>query len=351
MLTGSVAARGRQFWRVAAPVAMLGVVAVLLSGCSLVPSNPQTTLDPHSDVAQKIQDLFAFTVWLAVAIGVIIEIGLMLAIFRFRRRPGQAVGAPEGRHGSTRIEIIWTILPALVLVVLAVLTVPLIFSTAEAAPKNAVQIDVTGHQWWWEYDYKQYGFKTANELHLPVGRPVTFNMKSDDVIHSFWIPGLDGKRDVLPNHYNNLWFTPQKVGVYPGQCGEFCGPSHSFMYLKAFVDTPAQFDAWAKSHQHPAGVAANASAQIRHGAVVFAQGACAGCHTISGTVAQGNIGPNLTNLGSRTYLSAQLLPNTPQNLAAWIRNSSDFKPGSHMPPQNLSKQDLADVVAYLESLK
>jgi cytochrome c oxidase subunit 2 len=353
--------RYRQVLRWAALAAVLSATALLLSGCSLVPFTPQTTLTPHSDVGQRTQDVFAITVWIAVAIGVLIEGALIVTIFRFRRRPGQAVGAPVGRHGSTPIEIIWTAVPALVLVFLGILVVPLIFDTAAAAPRNAVQVRVIGHQWWWEFRYmqgKKVLFTTANELHLPNGRAANFDITSADVIHSFWIPTMFGKRDALPNHTNNVWFTPKNTNpqatvTYPGQCAEFCGQAHSFMYLNAIVEPEAAYDAWVQHQESKAvTVSASAPAEVRRGEQVVTQGSCAGCHTIDGTAAAGQIGPNLTHIGSRANLSGPLLAaNTPANLAKWIHDSSYYKPGSHMPPQNLSKSDLAAAVAYLESLK
>ena len=299
------------------------------------------------------------TVWIAVAIGVLIEGALIVTIVRFRRRRGEPVGAPVGRHGSTPIEILWTAIPALVLVFLGILVVPLIFETAAAAPPNAVKVRVIGHQWWWEFRYMQGNkvlFTTANELHLPNGRAADFSITSADVIHSFWIPTMFGKRDAIPNHSNDIWFTPKNPDPnatvsYPGQCAEFCGPAHSLMYLNAVVEPEAAYDAWVR-HQESKAAPVVASALVRRGEQVVTQGSCAGCHTIAGTAAAGRVGPNLTHIGSRANLSGpQLAANTPANLARWIHNSSDFKPGSHMPPQNLSKSDLAAAVAYLESLK
>lgn len=348
-----VTARARRIVRLIIPVALFAACALLLSGCDPYPKSiwPQTSLSPHSDVAVDIQTLFVWTVILAAIVGVIVEGLLLFAVLRFRRKPGQTVGPPVGRHGSTRLEITWTLLPVLVLVGIGIPTVSTIFTTAAAAPRDSVQVDVIAHQWWWEFRYPQYHIVTANELHLPVGRTATFSLTSSDVIHSFWIPGLDGKRDILPNHVNNIWFTPNTTGVFPGQCAEFCGPAHAFMYMNTFVQPAADFDAWVRDQQAPAAALASASAAVRQGETVFTQGACAGCHTIAGTGAAGTIGPNLSHIGGRVELSGLLMPNTPGNLARWIRNSADFKPGSYMPPQNLSTSDMAAVVAFLGSLK
>jgi cytochrome c oxidase subunit II len=340
-------ARGRRLWRGAAGAALLLACVLLLSGCE---ANPQTTLAPQSDVGWDIQDLFVFIFWAAMVVLVVVEAALVFAVLRFRRRPGQPVGPPVGRHGSTPLEITWTLLPVVVLAVVAVPTVLTIFRTAEAAPASAVQIKVTAHQWWWEASYPKLHIVTFNEIHLPVGQTANFSLTSTDVIHSFWIPQLDGKRDVFPNHVNNLWFTPSKVGIFPGQCAEFCGPSHAYMQMKVFVQSKADFDKWVRDQQAPA--ATPRSAEARRGAVVFGQSTCPSCHTIAGTAAAGTIGPNLTHVGSQLGLAIENeMYNTPAKLAQWIHNSPSIKPGSYMPPQNLSKHDLAAVVAYLESLK
>ncbi len=338
--------RARPFARRAAGAALLAL-PVLLSGCEGV--QPQTTLSPRSDVGWDIQNLFMFIVVAAAVVFVIVEGVLVYAVLRYRRRPDYIPGPPVGRHGNTRLEIGWTLLPVLVLAVIAVPTVGTIFATAAPAPRNAVQVQVTGHQWWWEFRYPGLRIVTANELHLPVGRTANLSLTSADVIHSFWVPTLDGKRDLFPNHVNNLWFTPSAVGNYPAQCAEFCGESHGYMQMRVVVQTTADFDAWVRDQQ---GVgAAVATGEAHQGAMLFAQGTCAGCHAIAGTTAVGNIGPNLTHVASRSAIGGQLLANTPANLALWIANSPSIKPGSHMPPQALSARDLASIVAYLRSLK
>ena len=324
--------------------------AIVLSGCS---PNPQTTLSPQSDVANSIQNLFILTVVAGLIVVVPVEIVLILTVLRFRRRKGEAPGPPVGRHGSTRLEIGWTFIPVLIMAVIAVPTVQVIFATAAPAPADSIQVVIVGHQWWWEIKYPKLNIVTANELHLPVNQKANFLLESADVIHSFWLPRFDGKRDVIPNHVNNIWFTPNNIGVFPGQCAEFCGPGHAEMQLSAVVESKAAFDAWVRDEQQPRpAVPRSASAEVRRGAVVFQQSACAGCHTIAGTPAQGKIGPNLTHVGSRQNIGWQEgLTNTPANLELWIKDSSQYKPGSYMPPQNLSKTDLAAVAAYLTSLK
>ena len=341
------ATRGRRLWRGVIGAALLVACALLLAGCE---PNPQTTLSPQSDVGWDIQNLFAFIFWAAMVVLAGVEGALIFAVLRFRRRPGQPAGPPIGRHGSTPLEITWTLLPVVVLAVVAVPTVLVIFETAEAAPANSVQVEVTAHQWWWEFRYPKLHIVTFNEMHLPVGQTANLSLVSADVIHSFWIPQLDGKRDVFPNHVNNLWFKPSKVDIFPGQCAEFCGPSHAYMQMKVFVQSKADFANWVRDQQAPA--ARPTSAEARRGAIVFGQASCPSCHTIAGTAAAGTIGPNLTHVGSQVGLAIDNeMLNKPADLAHWIRNSPSIKPGSYMPPQNLSQRDLAAVDAYLESLK
>ena len=341
------ATRGRRLWRSVTGVALLLACALLLAGCE---PNPQTTLSPQSDVGWDIQNLFAFIFWAAMVVLAGVEGALIFAVLRFRRRPGQPVGPPIGRHGSTPLEITWTLLPVVVLAVVAVPTVLTIFKTAEAAPTNSVQVQVTAHQWWWEFRYPKLHIVTFNEMHLPVGQTANLSLISADVIHSFWIPQLAGKRDVFPNHVNNLWFTPSITGIFPGQCAEFCGPSHAYMQMKVVVESKAGFAKWVRDQQAPA--ATPRSAEARRGAIVFGQAACPSCHTIAGTSAAGTIGPNLTHMGSQRDLAINNeIHNTRDDLAKWIQDAPSIKPGSYMPPQNLSPRDLAAVVTYLESLK
>jgi cytochrome c oxidase subunit 2 len=238
------------------------------------------------------------------------------------------------------------------LLVITVPTVWVIFVTAAPAPRDALHVRVVGHQWWWEYQYTDANtrFTTANELHVPTGRVVSFQLVTADVMHSFWIPKMGGKRDLIPNHVNALWFTaPDHPGVFPGQCGEFCGISHASMSTKLFVDTPTAFDRWVKTQR--AAATAPATALEKRGQLVFLQSGCVACHTLMGTFAQGTLGPNLSHVGSRSTIGAVLLANTPANMALWIHDPPALKPGALMPPQPLNAADLKAVVAYLQSRK
>jgi cytochrome c oxidase subunit 2 len=321
--------------------------ALFLSGCA--GPFPQSTLSPHSDFGRAVNHLFSDIFWWAAFVFVVVETLLVVAVIRFRHREGRPVPAP--RHGHTVLEIAWTLAPALILVFVAVPTVRTIFATAGEAPPDALKVEVIGHQWWWEYRYPDQGIVTANELHLPAGKPVQVSITSADVIHSFWAPALGGKRDAIPGHVNRIAFRPDTVGDYFGQCAEFCGASHANMRLRVLVDADSAFATWVTTEQ--AGPAAPAPGSLaERGRQVFSRSACLGCHTIQG-VSPGIIGPNLTHVGSRTTIAGGIFPNDSANLAAWIADAPSLKPGALMtrmkPP--LSDADIAALVAYLQSLK
>jgi len=238
-----------------------------------------------------------------------------------------------------------------ILVLVAVPTVRTIFATAGDAPPDALKIDVIGHQWWWEYRYPAIGVVTANEMHVPVGRPVQVSITSADVIHSFWAPALGGKRDAIPGHETRIAFRADSVGEYLGQCAEFCGKSHANMGLRVIVDADSAFETWSKAEQGGPATPAPGSAAER-GKAVYSRSACLACHTIQG-VSPGVIGPNLTHVGSRTTIAGGMFPNDSAHLARWITDATALKPGSLMPRMQppLSDGDIALIVAYLQSLK
>jgi cytochrome c oxidase subunit 2 len=339
----------------AGPWARLAAIAVgltLLTGCvgSHYREFPQTTLEPVTEYGWQIQSLFELILWLAAFVFVTVEGWLVYTVWRFRARPGQA--RPKQVHGNTRVEIAWTIAPAVVLAFIAIPTVQTIFVIGGDAPHDSMKVEVVAHQWWWEFRYPELNVVTANELHLPVNRDVDFDLKSADVVHAFWFARLGGKRDVVPTHTNKIWYkTPAEPGPpegYLGQCAEFCGASHANMRMLAFVDSQADFDIWAKNQTAPAASPTPAAAR---GAETFQRSACIGCHTIAGTPAAGKVGPDLTHIGSRTTIAAGLLKNAPNEMARWLRDPPEVKPGSLMPKLGMSENDIADLVVYLESLK
>ncbi|MEX2155003.1 MAG: cytochrome c oxidase subunit II [Gemmatimonadaceae bacterium] len=228
----------------------LTVALALLSGCV---QNPNSVFHSRTDFNRDVGSLFALLIWLGVIVFVFTEGMLLYAMWKYRSRPGTA-HVPKQVHGNTKLEILWTVIPAVVLAIIAVPTVQTIFKTQDEARGDALQIEVVGHQWWWEFRYPQYNVSTANEVYLPIGRTANFALRTHDVVHSFWIPGLGGKRDLVNNRTNYIWFTPDSVGeeAFNGFCAEYCGTSHANMRFKAFTVTAEQFASWITHQQQPA---------------------------------------------------------------------------------------------------
>jgi cytochrome c oxidase subunit 2 len=357
--------RLRRLARLAPAVGLL-----LLLGCA--ENYPQTTLNPRGDFARMVDHLFRTTVWWATVVFVLVEGALVIAIFKFRGRPDD----PEPRqvHGNTAVEIVWTIIPSLILVAIALPTIRTIFKTSDYARGDVVEIEVVGHQWWWEFRYSKLGVVTANEMHVPVGKTVNLRMTTVDVIHSFWVPQFAGKRDVFPGKHNPLWFKAEVTGTFSGQCAEFCGEQHARMGFRVISETPEQFAAWLE-HQRvgsplvdngrvtpdttlPADSAARAAKLAadsvrKAGEALFLAGGCIGCHAMAGTPTAGVIqmkGPNLSHVGSRGTIVAGLLENTDQNIRRWLSNPDSVKKGTLMVlPRKLTDQEIATLVAYLRS--
>ena len=329
------------------PVLITGVVALglLLSGCAK--DAPQDTLKPEGPFARQIDNLFKPVFWVAVAVFVIVEGLIVFAVFRFRRRNDDE--APKQIHGNFRLELGLTAAPLLILAIIAVPTIGTLLDLSKKPSDNPLTVDVIGHQWWWEYRYPTLGITTATELHFPVNRPVYLRLHSVDVIHSFWIPRLNGKKDVIPGRLQTLKIEADQPGTYLGQCTEFCGASHAYMRNRGIAQTPDDFDAWvAAQKQAPDKPSTGTAAADGEG--LFTAKGCAGCHTIQG-VSQGLVGPNLTHLQSRTTFAGGIFSTNPRNLAIWLRNPPEEKPGSKMPNLKLSEDEIAKLVAYLETLK
>jgi len=305
-----------------------------------------STLVAGSDLARDVLSLYGLITWISVGIGLLVFVLLGYALLRFRDRPGAAL--PAQSHGRPWLEIAWTIGPAIVLLVIAVPTLQVIFRTQTVAkPPDALEVVVRGYQWWWEFAYPSLGVTTANELHVPAGRRVVFTLEGPDVIHSFWVPTFGGKRDVVPGRTNVIALVPDRPGDYWGQCAEFCGTSHANMGLRVVVHDAAAFDRWVARERGPA---LEPSGDAAAGKAIFAGQACVGCHTVRG-VSTGTLGPDLTHFGSRTTLGAGMFPNTPERLAAWVKNAPAMKPGVKMPPFALSEDQAKALGAYLTSLK
>ena len=326
-------------------VASVGALAVALGLGGCARDGPMTTLIPRSDFARSILHVYGIITWVAVAIALIVAVVLAWVLVRFRARVDAPL--PPQTRGHTALEIGWTIAPALVLLAIAVPTIQVIFRTQAAPLRTALQITVVAHQWWWEFRYPALEVVTANELHVPAGQPVALTLDGPDVIHSFWVPQLGGKRDVVPGRLNRLAFTADAPGEYRGQCAEFCGLSHANMGMRVVVDEPAAFERWVGAQRaapaEPTGLAAE-------GKAIYARSACVGCHTIRG-VSTGALGPDLTTFGSRRTLAAGMFPSTVETVAAWLRNPTALKPGSKMPALGLTDDQARAVAAYLVSLK
>ena len=328
----------------AVPLVLVAVL-LLLTGCS--GPFPQSIFVPRSDFAAELDGLFWNIFWWAVAVFLIVETLLVIAIARFRARPGAPT--PKPVHGHTLLEISWTLAPALILVFIAVPTMRTIFSTAGQAPEGALRVEVIGHQWWWEYRYPTLGISATNELHLPVRTPVQIEMTSADVIHSFWVPALGGKRDLTQGRHSRIAFRPDSIGEYWGQCAEFCGVSHANMRLRVMVESDSVFQGWV-DRQRGAPIPPARGSREEQGQQIYRRSACIGCHTITG-VSAARVGPDLSHVGSRGTIAGALFPNDTETLRRWILNAPALKPGALMPPQNFSAEDLDALVAYLQSLK
>ena len=457
--------------------ALFLTAAVLITLAACGGQYPNSTFHDHSDINIDITALWDRLMLLATIVFVFVEGLLIFTIFKFRAKPGAPL--PKPVHGSHTLEMIWTAIPVLILIPIAVPTVKTIFKTQAPAPANALKVEVYGHQWWWEFRYPEYNVVTANELYLPAGRTVSFTLRTQDVLHSFWISALSGKRDLISNHTNYLWFTPDSAqrDAWNGVCVEYCGASHANMRFKAFTVTPDEFQSWAAHQagnavfaapapaapgaqanaqnvaqtragvplQQPAGATVNPNQNLGTGGtkgpgetgrgprvpsagppgagvpnatqqpvtqvaqagftafprdsvpayavphtpipdgltfdeslqgdatrgmqlLSTGQGGCLACHTIKGNpVMIGQVGPNLTHVGSRTTIAAGLYPNDTKHLALWIKNARVMKPGVLMPTLGLnqydpilkapmrtgglSDQQIADIVAYLQALK
>ncbi len=325
---------------------------------------PQTTFEPVSRFGEIADGLFMTIFWFGVLVFVLVEGVLIVTLIRFRAKPDAE--DPKPVYGHTALEITWTMAPAIIIAFIAVPTIRAIWEEAADPGADALRIEVVGHQWWWEYRYPEYGFISATELHIPVGRQVSLELTSADVIHSFWAPRLGGKRDVLAGRTNRIVFTADSVGEFLGQCAEFCGSSHANMRLKVMVDTQSDFDEWvALQTSGPAPADSLTELQSR-GLEVFrtirtpASNSCIACHAVTG-ISGGILGPNLTHMASRTTIAGGILANTEENLRAWLRDPAAVKPGQGsegpnggiigMPNVGLTEEEIDALVAYLQTLR
>jgi cytochrome c oxidase subunit 2 len=348
--------RGVLFGRVTGVLLILAGVLLAAGLCAartLVDNPVPSIFDPHSANADILYRLSHFVLSITGLIFAVVFTLLTYVVIRFRSRPGDATREPAQVYGSTQIELAWTVIPILIVVVLFIATARVIHAIEDAPkPPDAIEVTVIGHQFWWEYRYPALGVVTANELHIPVSdpahpRPTFFKLLSADTDHSFWIPQLGGKTDLIPNRVNQMWVAPLQTGVFLGQCAQYCGTQHAKMLLRVSVDSPEDFDAWIRAQKQPA-IQDERVAAGRH---VFESTACVNCHAVGGTNGTGRFGPDLTHLMSRQTIAAGAAENTPANLRLWIQNPDAIKLGSLMPAMKLSDADLDALVRYLETLK
>lgn len=340
----------------------LAVMALFLSSCSLVEiDSPLTTWEPAGPIAERIDGLFWPVFWIATAIFVLVQGAIIFAMIVFRDRPGRK--EPRQTHGNAKLEVTWTVIPALILAGIAIPTVRGVFDLTECDP-DALTVEIIGHQWWFEYEYPDYGIETANVLVMPAGEPVCAVMTSDDVLHNFWIPALNGKRYLVPGQTTYLPLEAYEPGEFWGQCAEFCGLSHSLMRARAQVLSPTDFEQWVLGQQAEAPVPAEGT-PAWDGLQVFLNKGCTQCHTVDfedndleiadNIVAEpGFNGPNLTHFASRNVFAGAYLPyegvSYDQALAEWLANPPEVKPGSFMPDLGLTQQEIDDLIAWMETL-
>jgi cytochrome c oxidase subunit 2 len=309
---------------------------------------------PVSTPAVKEADLAKMVLLLSAVVFVVVAGLVIYSVVRFRAGRGEQGSEPPQVYGSAQVEAAWTVIPIIIVIVLVLATSRVIHEVQAAPePPNAVHVTVIGRQWWWEVRYPELGVVTANELHVPVSdsahrQPTFLTLESADVAHSFWVPRVAGKTDLIPNKTNHMWIEPHQAGTYLGQCAEYCGTQHAHMLLRVVADPPEQFARWVEHQRAPAVQADTAAAAGRR---VFLGTACISCHTVGGTVATGRYGPDLTHLMSRETIGAGVAPNTRDRLRAWVRNPDDLKNGVLMPAMQLDDAQLDQLVEYLLTLR
>src|SRR5438034_1456430 len=319
----------------------------------MTPIQTPNIFAPVSTPALAIRDLSFIVLAITGAIFLIVAGFAVYTLIRFGRRPTNPEVEPAQVYGSTQIELAWTVVPLLIVVVLFLVTARYVWGLERRAqPPDALEITVVGNQWWWEIRYPKLGIVTANEIHVPVSdatrpTPMFITIQSVDVAHSFWVPQLAGKMDAIPNKTNRIWIEPRRVGTYVGQCAEYCGLQHALMLLVVVVHPRDEFERWVAAQQAPA----RDDPAARSGRELFASLACINCHTVRGTTANGVFGPDLTHLMSRWTIGAGAARNTHENLQTWVRDPAALKPGALMPAMQVSGEQLDRLVAYLVTLR
>jgi cytochrome c oxidase subunit 2 len=318
----------------------------VLGGCSSLPR----VLNPGGPIAGTQATLFWIVLAISVVVFLIVDGGILFIVIRDRERKGDDQTPPRQIYENRLLETIWTVIPIGIVVVLFILTVVTMRAIAAPPPSPSdINVTVIGHRWYWEFDYPDLGIVTANELHIPEGGRVKLTVTSVDVIHSFWVPELAGKIDAIPGQNNFMWLTSNKVGLYRGQCSEFCGTQHALMAFNIFVDSPADYQKWVAQMQ-TIPTAPNLPL-VQQGKQLVTQGVCQGCHTINGTNMKGNVGPNLTHLYSRTTFLGASFPLNDGNMFAWLFDNNALKPGNLMSSVHIPPENIPAIMAYLDTLK
>jgi cytochrome c oxidase subunit II len=341
--------------RVAGVALLLAGVLLAAGLCTATPQGHSVTsiFDSRSTPADSIRHLSLFVLGVTGLIFLVVFSLLGYAVVKFRSRAADTQREPAQVYGSTQIELAWTIIPILIVVVLFLATARVIHAIQDAPkPAEAVEVTAIGHQFWWEFRYPGLGVVTVNELHVPVSdpshpTPTFLRLLSADTDHSFWIPQLAGKTDLIPNRVNETWLDPHETGLFLGQCAQYCGTQHAKMLLRVYVDSPEDFERWVREQRAPA----NQDEKESKGRHVFESTACLNCHAIGGTNGTGRFGPDLTHLMSRRTIASGAAENNSQNLRLWIQDPDSIKPGSLMPAMKLSDTELDALVRYLETLQ
>ncbi|MFQ5944899.1 MAG: cytochrome c oxidase subunit II [Anaerolineae bacterium] len=332
----------RRSWKKGA-LALAVAGALFLWTVSVAGAEPPWPSDPASPEARQVADLYQIVLWIALAVFAVVEGILLYSVVRFRRRDETV---PAQVHGHTGLEIAWTAAPAVIVAILAVLSFQTMFAGGSGR-ENPLTVEVVGHQWFWEYRYPDEGFVTATDMVVPTGRAIRLEVTTADVIHSFWVPRLSGKIDASPGLVNEIWFTVEEPGTFEGQCAEFCGIGHPYMPVRVIALDQMGYEEWAEAQRAAAAPAQGLAAE---GENLVTGGACAACHTVRGTAAVGLVGPDLTHFASRSQIGG-MLANTPENLALWLADPHEQKPGTRMPNMGLTAEEIEAIVAYLKTLE
>ncbi|RDW18438.1 cytochrome c oxidase subunit II [Oceanobacillus arenosus] len=329
-------------------VLLLGILSIVLAACG---KENLTALDPKGYGADTSMDMIILTTLIMVVVFIVVIIIYSIVLIRFRRKKGQEDYIPKQVEGNHTLEMVWTAIPILLVLIMGIPAVMTVFNLAdESEASDSLNIEVTGNQYWWHFNYAGEEVVTSQDLYIPTGEKVYLNMQSSDVIHSFWVPSISGKMDVNPENVNTMYIEAYEEGVYWGKCAELCGPSHSLMDFKVIAVSPEEFEQWIGDMQNvdPAAIPQDAVAQ--EGKDLFEANNCMGCHAIGSSPSA--VGPNLTNFGDRTKIAGYLEP-TEENIVDWIMDPDSIKPGNKMAGMypDLTKDEASSIAAYLMQLK